>query len=124
MTVTITGAQLKTVLEQQFDNPTSNTQRILQVSQGFSYSYSKAASVGSKVIASSMKLDGKTVDPAAKYRVTVNSFLADGGDNFLELAKGTERLGGVIDLDALESYLLKLGSPAKVTLLDRINLGG
>ena len=120
MTITLTGAQLKTVLEQQFDNPTPGTQRVLQISQGFSYSYSKSAPLGSKVDPASIKLEGKTIDPAAKYRVTVNNFLADGGDNFLELAKGTERLGGVVDLDALEAYLIKLGAPAKVTARDRI----
>ena len=120
MTITLTGAQLKTVLEQQFDNPTPNTQRILQVSKGFTYSYSKSAKLGSKVDAASIKIDGKVVDSAAKYRVTVNNFLADGGDNFLELAKGTERLGGAVDIDAMEQYLLKLGAPAAPPALDRI----
>ncbi len=119
-TLTLTGAQLKTVLEQQFDNPTPNTQRILQISKTLTYSYSKAAKTGSKVDAASIKIDGKVVDPAAKYRVTVNQFLADGGDNFLELAKGTDRLGGVVDIDALEQYLLKLGAPAAPPTLDRI----
>ena len=124
MTITLTGAQLKTVLEQQFDNPTPGTQRILQISKGFSYSYSKSAPTGSKVDAASIKLDAKTVDPAAKYRVTVNNFLADGGDNFLELAKGTDRLGGVVDIDAQEAYLSKLGGPAQLPALDRISVGG
>ena len=120
MTITVTGAQLKTVLEQQFDNPTPGTQRILQVSKGFTYSYSKSAPLGSKVDASSIKIDGKVVDPATKYRITVNSFLADGGDSFLELAKGTERLGGAVDIDALEKYLISLGTPATLPTLDRI----
>ena len=120
MTITVTGAQLKTVLEQQFDNPTPGTQRILQVSKGFTYTYSKSAPLGSKVDASSIKIDGKVVDPATKYRITVNSFLADGGDSFLELAKGTERLGGAVDIDALEKYLISLGTPAALPTLDRI----
>jgi 5'-nucleotidase len=45
-----------------------------------------------------------TVDPSASYRVTVNSFLADGGDNFSVLVQGTDRLGGDVDTDALEAY--------------------
>jgi 5'-nucleotidase len=44
------------------------------------------------------------MDPGTGYRVTVNSFLADGGDNFSVLTAGTDRLGGEIDLDALVTY--------------------
>jgi 5'-nucleotidase len=53
-----------------------------------------------------MTIDGTPVDPAASYRVTVNSFLADGGDGFAVLVDGTDRLGGAVDLDAFEDYLL------------------
>lgn len=45
------------------------------------------------------------LDPATTYRVTVNSFLADGGDNFRVLTSGADRIGGALDLDALEAYL-------------------
>jgi 5'-nucleotidase len=119
-TLTMTGAQIKTVLEQQFDNPTPNTSRMLQVSKGFTYTWIESAKTGSKVDASTLKLDGKLIDPAAKYRVTVNAFLADGGDNFLEFAKSTERVGGAVDLDALEGYLASLGAPAPAPTKDRI----
>ena len=44
------------------------------------------------------------MDPDSSYRVTVNSFMAEGGDRYSVLADGTERLGGAIDLDALMSY--------------------
>jgi 5'-nucleotidase len=40
------------------------------------------------------------------YRVTVNSFLADGGDSFPILTQGTNRLGGDVDVDALEDYFV------------------
>jgi 5'-nucleotidase len=49
-------------------------------------------------------LNGVTVDPGANYRVTVNSFLADGGDSFPVLKEGTDRLGGAVDTDAFEAY--------------------
>jgi 5'-nucleotidase len=49
-------------------------------------------------------IDGVVVDPTASYRVTVNSFLAEGGDNFFILTQGTDRLGGEVDLDALVTY--------------------
>jgi 5'-nucleotidase len=37
--------------------------------------------------------------------VTVNSFLADGGDGFAVLTQGSNRLGGDVDTDAFEKYL-------------------
>ena len=119
-TLTMTGVQIKTVLEQQFDNPTPNTSRMLQVSKGFSYTWVDSAKTGSKIDPSTLKLDGTLIEPATKYRVTVNSFLADGGDNFLEFAKSTDRVGGAVDLDALEGYLATLGGPAPAATKDRI----
>ena len=38
-----------------------------------------------------MWLDGTPINPATAYSVTVNSFLASGGDNFLELNNGTHK---------------------------------
>ncbi len=104
VTLSLTGAQIDAVLEQQFDNPAPGQLRILQVSAGFSYAWSASAPVGSKVDPASIMLNGVPLDPAASYRVTVNSFLADGGDNFSVLAQGTNRLGGAVDTDALSDY--------------------
>jgi 5'-nucleotidase len=60
------------------------------------------------------------IDLTASYRVTVNSFLADGGDNFFVLVEGTDRLGGEVDLDALATYF-GLNSPVAPGPQDRIN---
>jgi 5'-nucleotidase len=107
VTLTLTGAQIDTLLEQQFNGcGTQNANRILQVSAGFSYSWSASAPACSKVDSASIMIDGVTVDPSVSYRVTVNSFLADGGDNFLVLRDGTDRLGGDVDVDALEKYFV------------------
>jgi len=105
VTMTLTGAQIEAVLEQQFCNPDSSSMRVLQVSDGFSYSWSQGAACGSKVDPASIMLNGSAVDPGANYRVTVNSFLADGGDGFTVLADGTDRLVGAIDVDAFVAYL-------------------
>ena len=104
-TMTLTGAQLKAVLEQQFDNPTAGSNRILQVSAGLTYSWSAAAAAGSKV--SALSLNGVAVSPTATYRVTLNSFLADGGDGFTVLKDGTDRLvqPNLVDVDAFQAYL-------------------
>jgi 5'-nucleotidase len=68
-----------------------------------------------------MKIDGVAVDPAASYRVTVNNFLAAGGDGFTALTAGTNLLTGEIDLDAFIAYL-GAHSPVKPGPQNRINL--
>ncbi len=105
VTMSLTGDQIRRVLEQQFDNPSAGSRRILQVSTGFSYAFSESAATGSKIDPASIMLNGVPLDMNAVYRVTVNNFLADGGDNFSVLREGTDRLGGAQDLDALEAYL-------------------
>jgi len=104
--MTLTGAQIEMLLEQQFYLDASGMPKatILQVSQGFSYSYSTSAPIGNKVDPASIMLNGTALDPAQSYRVTVNSFMASGGDGFTVLPQGTDRLGGVVDLEALEAY--------------------
>jgi 5'-nucleotidase len=101
VTMSMTGAQIEALLEQQF-RTTGNT--ILQVSEGFAYSWSASGAVGDKVDPASIMIGGAPIDLTATYRVTVNSFLADGGDGFSVLVGGTDRLGGDIDLDAMVEY--------------------
>lgn len=116
VTMTLTGTQIEALLEQQF-RADGNT--ILQVSEGFTYSWSLSAPVGSKVDPASIMIDGTPIDLAASYRVTVNSFLADGGDGFSVLIGGTDRLGGDVDLDALVAYF-EANSPVPPGPQDRI----
>ena len=103
VTLSLTGAQLKTVLEQQATAGSDKTGRILQISASLTYSWSTSAAVGNKV--SDIKINGVAVDPTATYRVTVNNFLAAGGDNFPGFTVGTNLLTGEIDLDAFIAYL-------------------
>jgi 5'-nucleotidase len=78
----------------------------LGVSKGFTYTYNPDAPKGSRI--TSMRLNGVALDPAASYRVTVNSFLAAGGDNFRTLAAGTNpATTGDNDLTMLVSYFAK-----------------
>ena len=104
-TQTFTGAQLKEVLEQQFAGYAGQTStKILQVSAGFTYTYSASAPLGSRV--SNMALNGTPIDPAATYRITTNDFLANGGDGFTNLRVGTDRATAPgFDIDALVAYL-------------------
>ena len=102
VTMTLTGTQIDTLLEQQWVGQTSP--RILQVSDGFTYTWDSAQADGSKVDIASIAIGGTPIVATDTYRVTVNSFLADGGDNFAVLVDGTDRLGGEVDLDALVTY--------------------
>ncbi|WP_326945287.1 bifunctional metallophosphatase/5'-nucleotidase [Amycolatopsis sp. NBC_01307] len=117
-TITLTGANLKNVLEQQWA-PGVNP-KFLQISSSLHYSYSAAAPQGSRI--SNITVNGTPVDPAATFRVSVNNFLAAGGDGFTEFTKGTNLAGGPVDLDALIAYLgahPNLAPPAadRITLL-------
>ncbi len=118
VTLTMTGADIIEALEQQFDNPGPGANRILSVSKGFTYTWTASAPTGKKV--SNVKLNGTDLDPKASYRVTANNFLTDGGDKFFAFVKGKNRLGGVVDLDALEAVLKK--GPVSPPATDRITV--
>lgn len=100
--MTLTGAQLKEMLESQLRGAKGEP-KFLQPSDGFTYTWTDAAAPGARV--SDMKLGGQPIDPSRKYRVTVNSFLAEGGDGFAAIKDGTEQVGGGQDIDALLAYL-------------------
>ncbi|WP_327585937.1 bifunctional metallophosphatase/5'-nucleotidase [Nonomuraea sp. NBC_00507] len=103
--VTLTGAQLKTLLEQQFTGGPNNQAftKILQPSANFTYTYSRSAAWGSKV--SNMKIDGVPVTDAQTIRVAANNFLVGGGDAFVAFRDGTELWSGPLDIDAFVDYL-------------------
>jgi 5'-nucleotidase len=118
VTMTLTGAQIDRMLEEQFcglnspnATPTPGFFKVLLPSAGFHYTWdqSEAGAVNcdtaNAVDAASITLGGQPLDLGATYRVTVNSFLADGGDGFAVLKQGTDRLGGAVDTDAFEAYL-------------------
>ncbi|MCW5634568.1 MAG: bifunctional metallophosphatase/5'-nucleotidase [Rubrivivax sp.] len=105
VTMTLTGAQLVQVLEQQWVNQPTPAGRVLSVSRGFTYSWDASKPPGQRVVPGSLKLNGTPVAPEATLRVTVNSFLAGGGDNLTVLRQGRERRTGMMDVDAFERHL-------------------
>ena len=117
VTLTLTGAQIKKLLEQQWLNQPKP--RILQVSEGFSYTWDDQRPRGDFVAAEGITLNGRTIDPAARYRVTINGFLADGGDGFSVFKEGAEPRGGPPEIAALEAYFTA-NSPLAPRTLDRI----
>ncbi len=101
VTQTLTGAELKAVLEQGFDS--NGPVQALTPSAGFTYRYDLSRAVGDRV--SAMLLNGQPIDPAANYRVTSNNFLAQGGDSFSLFAKQRDAVNGGVDLDAMQAWL-------------------
>ncbi|MEU8257821.1 bifunctional metallophosphatase/5'-nucleotidase [Micromonospora inaquosa] len=122
VTLDLTGAQLYCVLEQQFV-----TGRTLYPSSTVGYVVDPNGTTGTvadpcagtRVVRGSLTLGGTAVDTAATYRVTVNNFLAGGGDGFSALTGGTNLVTGQIDLDAFVDYLTA-ESPVSAPTLDRI----
>lgn len=103
---TLTGAELKALLEQQFTTANGKTAlrpSTLVPSANFHFAYDLSRPEGSRIV--SMTLDGKPIDPAGRYRVTVNNFLASGGDGYSVLTQGTDKFDAGLDLDALEAWL-------------------
>jgi len=117
VTLTLTGAQLKATLEQQWADPARP--RVLQVSKGFTYAFDASKAAGARIDASSLKLNGTAIDPALSYRITVNNYLALGGDGFTALKDGTALQFGKYDDEALFAYV-KVSSPVAPPPQDRI----
>jgi 5'-nucleotidase len=108
VTMSLTGEQIRQVLEQQWQ-PAGATRPYLKlgISKGFEYAYDPAAAAGSRILR--MTLDGVDIDPAASYRVVVNSFLATGGDNFTTLGQGAgKRDTGQVDLESMVAYMAEI----------------
>ncbi|HEY5730005.1 MAG TPA: bifunctional metallophosphatase/5'-nucleotidase [Anaerolineales bacterium] len=124
ITYPMTGAQIISVLEEQCQ-PLGSSRAFLHlgVSNGFTYDLSKTIVAGNctSVTISNVKLNGVALDPAASYMVTVNNFLADGGDNFFTFGSNTApRLDGGNDLLALVNYLGTF-SPVAPPSTNRVN---
>lgn len=113
VTMDMKGSDIDAVLEQQTAGTT------LQIPASLTYDRSAGAPAGSRM--SNIRIDGVLIDPNATYRVTLNNFLADGGDGFTVFRNGTNRFFGEFDLDAFVRYL-ETHNPTSPTLRNRINL--
>ena len=118
--VDMTGAQIKSLLEQQWEAP-NNTSfyapggvgEILMPSTGFTYTWDSnqpagaAAGQGNRVVASSMMLNGTLMSQTATYRVVISTFLLSGGDNFtvFKQVSNNNPVQGGFDIAALVRYM-------------------
>jgi len=119
--LTLTGAQLKALLEQEFESGknTPDKPTMLLPSQGLFYSYDSRRGSGQRIV--EMRLNGKPIDPAAKYRIAIGSFLATGGDNFTVFKQGADVTDLGVDLDATEAYLKTNPAAPKLGRIKNLN---
>jgi 5'-nucleotidase len=113
---TLTRQQIYDLLRQQWvQGQFPDGGRTLQVSNGFTYRHTFVPNVSPMVdpaaepgktyaCPGTVAINGVPLDPAASYRVAMNSFLATGGDGYSVFNLGTDQLGGDVDLDAMEAY--------------------
>ena len=104
VTLTLSGAQVLELLELQWKGQLGSG-RVLHVSSGFTYTWDSARPPGERVVPGSVRLDGRPLAASDSVRVTVNAFVAGGGDNFLIFKQGRDLRTGIMDVDALEAYV-------------------
>lgn len=125
VTMTLAAQDLKDVLEEQFagcKGQSATATRVMLPSAGFKYTWDGAKACNSRISNVSLRTGsgvetivdaaGVVTDPASSYRVTVNNFMADGGDGYSSFAKGKNRLGGPQDIDALTGFMARHKAPA------------
>ncbi|UNK70056.1 ExeM/NucH family extracellular endonuclease [Microbacterium sp. H1-D42] len=121
VTLQLTGAQLKSVLEEQWQ-PAGASRPFLKLglSKGLSYTYDPTGAAGSRITA--ITLNGAAIDPAASYSVAANSFLAAGGDNFSTFQAGTNKKDtGKIDLQSMvDWFAANAADPASAAVPDLV----
>jgi 5'-nucleotidase len=117
LVMTLTGEQLKAVLEQQYSASAAKV-AVLAPSAGFTYSVDRTKPEGSRV--SAIRLNGKAIDPAGRYRVATNNYLASGGDNLTAFTAGTDIADpGIIDVD---SFVAWIGKTVRPPAPDRVRI--
>lgn len=124
VTMSLTAQDLKDVLEEQFaacKGQSATATRVMLPSNGFKYTWDGAKACGARVSNVTLRngastetivdASGTVANPTKTYRVTMNNFMADGGDGYSTFLKGTSRLGGAQDIDALVAYLAGFKAP-------------
>ncbi len=124
VTLSLTTQNIKDFLEEQFAGclgQSTTATRIALPSAGFKYTWDGSKACGARISNVTLRgasatetlvdASGVVQNPARSYRVTVNNFMADGGDGYSTLIKGTNRIGGAQDIDALTAFLADFKSP-------------
>ncbi|SMO73348.1 bifunctional metallophosphatase/5'-nucleotidase [Melghirimyces algeriensis] len=115
VTMTLTGKQIKRLLNQQWQDGRT---RILQIS-GLTYTWDATRPANDRIV-QLQKADGTPIHPDASYTVTANSFIASGGDHFTVFTEATDQTIHSVDLDALVEYIQQLSQPFSAKIEGRI----
>ncbi|CAN5266098.1 bifunctional metallophosphatase/5'-nucleotidase [soil metagenome] len=116
--LTISGAQLRDLLTHQLPQGATTQPRLLQVSSSLRYQWTQGAD-GVSVLGEVL-VDGRPLDAARDYRLVVNNFMADGGDDVGVLRQGRNRLSIGVDIDAFVEWLgdnpkaVELAKPGRI----------
>ena len=125
VTLSLSTQNIKDFLEEQFAGclgQSATSTRFALPSAGFKYTWDGAKACGARIsnvtlrsssssVENLVDAGGVVLNPAKSYRVTVNNFMADGGDGYSTLLKGTNRIGGAQDIDALTAFLADYKAP-------------
>ncbi|HEX4780419.1 MAG TPA: bifunctional metallophosphatase/5'-nucleotidase [Usitatibacter sp.] len=122
--ITLTGTQVSQLLEEQFRGRSiAERPRALAVSRGFEYAWDGSRRPGHRIVAGSIRLEGRKITPHGLYRVVVNNFLVDGGESYSVFRTGVNRVDGPLDVEALERRVasnakLPADTPERVIRVD------
>ena len=122
ITLSLSTVDFKNFLEEQFAGclgQGATTTRFALPSAGFKYDWDGAKTCGTRISNVTLRTGtgtgsttetlvdaaGVVQNPTKSWRITVNNFMADGGDGYTTLIKGTNRLGGGQDIDALVAFM-------------------
>jgi 5'-nucleotidase len=102
---TMTGEAILRWLEQQFDNPTSSHDEIMQVSAGLTYRYTRSRPVGQRIDRGSVTIGGRLLVPTERYRIVSSDFVWNGGDGFTVATEAMDPIAAGVDVDMFIRYL-------------------
>jgi 5'-nucleotidase len=115
----MTGADIWSLLGQQWSGGNASSIKFLQVSNGLHYTWSGLP--GAQAV-SAITINGTAVpnSSSTSYRIVTNNFLSDGGDNFPAFKSGTNKYFGGLDIDGFATYLTKVSPYTPLLPLNRI----
>jgi 2',3'-cyclic-nucleotide 2'-phosphodiesterase (5'-nucleotidase family) len=109
VTVTLTGAELRALLEQAVQGAGRPSLEIA----GALVRYDPNRPAGRRIQAIRLQ-GGRKLSSRDRYRVALPDYLARGGDGFALLAEHPADPSGVLDVDALRDFLRRLPQPVEV----------
>jgi 5'-nucleotidase len=119
LTVSLTGAQLDAVLEQQWQTQANGTVKFapLAVSGNVAYSYDAGKPVGQRIGSSDVTIDGAPLDLAKTYRVAALAYTVIGADGYSAFKNYTDPVRNNTDHETFAAYLGAHGTltPAPLT---------